>query len=1011
MKRFNVKQKPIALILLVVLLSTFLFSNISPSISYAETKALKVGENYFGFKLIEETNLKELDSIGRIFHHEKSGARLIQIENDDENKAFSISFRTPVENHKGIPHILEHVLLNGGSEKYPVRNLFFEIINGTLTKNLNGLTYPDRTTYPFSSMNNQEFNDLMDVYLNVVFKPNFYKNENFFKVDGWHYKIEDKNSPLEYNGVVYSEMKGALSSPDSQLYYSLMKSLYPDTNYAYISGGNPADIPSLTFKEVKDFYDKYYHPSNSYIYLYGKMDILEKLEFINNDYLKDFSKKEVDSKPIIQKTFDKRKDLVVEYPISMEESEEGKSSVALSFVVENNSRIDTMTSFNVLNYMLFNNPASPVVQELNKAGYYNVSAGLSPNFMQPFVTITAQNINPDMKDNFVNTLLSSLNDIVKNGISKDLIKSTLNVVELDLRQQYSRNINTGLMYSDLAMFNWLYDGEPFEGLNIGNSFGKLKVALDKPYFEDLINKHFLNNNHSSLVLLQPKKGLAEEKDKISIKKLEEYKTSLTDKELNNIIEEYKLLQEWNNTPNSEEVLNTMPALSLKDLKPSIEEIPTIETKENDVTTLHHPLFTNGLGNVSLYFDASAVKQEQIPYINLLSQILGKVSTENHHYTELPVEEAMYTGGIGYYPNLIAKSGNNIEYSPKLAVSSIATGENIGNMLKLMTEEINNSKFDDKDRLKQLISMSKFNVESQLNNMPLNMASIRNLSYFSPSYAYADNLNGFAYYDFIVELDKNFDGKYEEIVKNLEEIKNTIFNKRNLIVSITGEDAEYKSLKENLPAFIKTIGTKNYPLQKYEFKIKDKNEAFAAPIDILYNFAAFDFTKHGYKYDGSMKVLNNILSDYLFNEIRVKGGAYGAMFNIINESNIIFMSYRDPQLQETYNAYNSTVDFLKNFDLDEKTFEKFIISSLAEYYVPVSDMQKGNLADYYYLAGITVEDLNKELKEVLSTKPEDMKKFAEIIEKGLKDNNILTVGSEKIIKENTTFFNIIKNLIK
>ena len=1007
MQRFSMKQKPISLILLVVLLSTFLFS----SISFAETKNLKVGETYFGFKLIEQKHLKELDSVGRIFQHEKSGAKLLQIENDDENKAFSISFRTPVENNKGIPHILEHVLLNGGSEKYPVRNLFFEIVKGTLTKNLNGLTYPDRTTYPFSSMNDKEFNDLMDVYLSVVFEPAFYKDENFFKVDGWHYSIEDKNSPLQYNGVVYNEMRGALSSPDSQLSYSIMQSLYPDTNYAYLSGGNPPDIPSLTFQEVKDFYDKYYHPSNSYIYLYGKIDILEKLKFINDNYLKDFDKKEIDSKPIVQKPFDKRKDSVVEYPISVDDSEEGKSSVALSFAIKGDSRIDTMTSFNVLTYMLFNNQASPVVQELNKAGFYNINAQMSPNFLQPFVTVTAQNINPDMKDKFVKIIFSALNNIVEKGIDKDLIKSTLNIVELDLRQQYSRDINTGLMYNNLAMFSWLYDESPFEGLNMADSFRKLKVALDKPYFEELIKKYILNNNHSSLVLLQPKKGLMEEKDAAATEKLKKYKESLSDKEIENIIKEYKQLQEWNSIPNSKEVLDTMPVLSLKDLKPNIEEIPTIENKDNDITILHHPLFTNGIGSINLYFDTSFVKQEQIPYINLLSEILGKMSTENYHYAELPVQEAMYTGGINYIPNVVTKTGSNTEYNSKLSVSSIATGENLGHMLELISEEISKTKFDDKERLKQLISMSKFNIENQLNNMPTNMAAIRNLSYFSPVFRYNDTLNGFGYYDFISKLDSNYDSKYEEIVKNLEEVKNTIFNKNNLIISITGENAEYKVFKENLNTLVQVLETKKLPSQKYEFKTQDTNEAFTSPIDVLYNFAAFDFTKDGFKYNGSMKVLNNIISDYLFNEVRVKGGAYGASFGIINESNIVFMSYRDPKLKETYNAYNSTVDFIKNFDLDEKSFEKFIISSLAEYYVPMSNIQKGNMADHYYIMGIKTEDLNRELKEILDTKPQDMKKFAEMIEKGLKDNNIVTVGNEKVIKDNKDFFNSIKNLIK
>ncbi len=1012
MRTFFKKRKKISSFVLTVMLLTMLISNLDCTQSYAAESNLRVGQVYHGFKLIEERDLKDIESIGRVFYHEKSGARLLQIENEDENKTFSISFRTPVDNDKGMPHILEHVILNGGSEKYPVRQLFFEVSKGSLTTFLNGMTYPDRTTYPFSSMNDAEFSNLMDIYLNVVFKPSFYKDERFFKTDGWHHKIEDKDAPLEYNGVVYNEMKGALSSPDSQLYYYIMRSLYPDTNYKYISGGDPIEIPNLTFEELKEFYDKYYHPSNSYIYIYGKLDILEKLKFINDNYLKNYNKIEVNSKPSIQKPFNEKKELTVEYPILKEDSEKDKTFIALNFSLDEKPDMETTLAFSILSQMIFNNPASPVVQNLNKAGFHNITSMYYSNSAQPFISIIAQNSNEDMKDRFVDIVYSSLKDIVDKKIDKTLIKSTLNNMELNQRQQYSRDAMSGLLYSELAMLSWLYDENPLDEMNIEESISKIRIALEKPYFENLIEKYILKNNHSSVVIVKPRKGLMEEKNKITNENLEKYKASLSDKEIEKLIKDYKDLQKWNSTPNSEEALNTIPALSIKDLKPKIEKIPTKETTENGIKTLHHPLFTNGVGLLNLYFDSSTVKQEQIPYIRLLSQILGKTNTKKYDYTKLPVEEAMYTGGIQYSTSVIIKPGSTDVYSPKFTISSYSTGENIPKMLELMAEEMTNSNFDDKERLKQLISNIKNDIEGELNSNPINAGVIRNLSYFSPAYKYSDNLLGLSYYDFIVDLDRNFDKKYDEIIKNLKEVNNNILNKKNMLITFTGEQKEYDIFRKTLPTLLDVIGDENLPAQKYNFNFDNKNEAFSSPMDISYNIQTFDLTKHGYAYNGKMKVLNSILqSDYLFNEIRVKGGAYGALSGILDESNFFFGSYRDPNLKQTYNVYENTIDYLKNFNMSEKDFEKQMISSLAEYYVPKSNIAKGQLADYYYLYGITEEDLNKKLKETLNTKPGDIKKFAELFEKGLKENYILTIGNEKVIKDNKDLFNSIHNLIK
>lgn len=1005
----NKKRQFISIFTLIILLSTTFF-NLCSSISYAESESstLHKGEVYHGFKLVEERELDNIKSLGRVFHHEKSGIKLVQIKNEDKNKYFSLNFRTPPNNDNGVLHILEHSIIAGGSEKYPVKQIFYEIPN--ITRNFNASTYFDRTTYYFSSMNDKEFSNLMSVYLDLLFNPLFYNNENVFKNQGWHYKIENKDKPLEYNGIVYNEMKGRQYSSQDQHIYSVLKSLYPDTCYKYNSGGVPEEIPNLTFEELKEYYDEYYHPSNCYIFVYGDIDILDKLKFMNDSYFKNYNKINVDSKIKIQRPFSQQKEFTIEYPISKEDDEKGKTRVALNFSMGESDDYELDLALKNIVEMLFKNYSSPVLQKLNQAGFYSVDTLYFEYGAQPFLSIVANNIDENMKDKFVDIIYDSLEEIVEKGIEENLLKASLNSMELSLRLGGNFDQRAGSIYEETVLNYWIYDKDPFMGLETNKVFTNIKSGANKSYFENLIKKYILENKHSSIVTFKPKKGLAEEMNKEIEDKLQEYKETLSDKEIDKLIEEYNDLQKWVDTPNSEKALKTLPTLSLKDVQPEIEEYPTIEKDEKGIKVLFHPLYTNRVNYVRLFFDTSVVKQEQIPYIQLLSVILGRTDTENYSSVERNNEKRLYLDGIFYGHNVFSDVNDNAKYYPKIEAYSWAITENIPKLLEFMDEEINNIKFDHKEKLRQIISFEKTVMEMELNDDPHGIAIGRNMSYRSSMHAYNEKIKGLDYYNFILDLHENFDERYEDIIKNLQEVSDAIFNKDNLLVSFIGEESEYKVFRDNLSILTDNLGDKKLEKQIYKFKLESKNEGFIVPTDVVYNTIGFDISEDEGTYnDGKLFLLFKVLErEYFKKEIRVKGGAYSAQINN-SEHNVVFSSYRDPNLRETYDVFYGIVDYIENFHMNEKDFEKQILKALAQYYVPKTNIDKGILGTSHYISGNTVERRKKELNEMLNTKPEDMRKLAPLIEKGLKKSSIITVGNEKLIKENKELFNSINSI--
>lgn len=973
---------------------------------------LEIGKSYFGFKLIEEKEVKELNSKTRNFIHEKSGARLFHIENDDDNKVFSIGFKTPPKDSTGVAHILEHSVLCG-SRKFPVKEPFIELLKGSLNTFLNAMTFADKTMYPVASKNEKDFLNLMDVYMDAVLYPNIYDNPEIMMQEGWHYELENKEDEISYKGVVYNEMKGAFSSPESILMRKVSESLFPDTIYGVESGGDPEDIPNLTQSQFEEFHRKYYHPSNSFIFLYGDMDILEKLEFLNEEYLKDFNKIKVDSEISLQEPFKKQKEHIVEYPISPNEKEENKTFLSMNFVVSKSIDKEMYLAFEILEYLLLENSAAPLKKALLDANIGEDVFGLYDNsILQPTFSIVVKNSNIDKKEEFKKIVYDTLESLSKEGIDKKLVESSINIREFSLREADFAGYPKGLIYAIKCMDSWLYGEDPKMHLEYEVTLEKIKKYSTENYFENIIEKYILNNSHSSILIVKPSKTLAEKKEQETRKKLSDYKESLSNEEIENIILNTKNLKERQSAPDNPEDLKTIPLLDIKDIEPKAEDIPLDVIEEDKFNVLYYEEFTNNIDYLDLYFDTSSVEEDLLPYITLLAAVLGKVDTENYSYEDLSKEINLHTGGIGTSIRTFIESDNDKIYYPKFLVRSKALLNKSMYQMELLDEIINKSKFDDKKRLKEIIMETKSKLEMKIINEGNAVAAARVISYFSPSAQYVETTCGLNFYKFLINLDKNFDDKYEEIVKNLENVSKSIFDKKNIIVSLTTEDKGYSKIIKEIPVVYDNLNDGNIEVQKYSFKELKSNEGLATSAKVQYVAKAYNFKRLGYEYTGTLQVLKTIASfDYLWNNVRVQGGAYGCSASFSRSGNIFLTSYRDPNLLETINVYDNLANYIENFNADKREMTKYIIGTISNLDTVLTPSMKGQRATANYFKNLKYEDIQKEREEVLNTTVEDIRNCADLVRDSMNQNYICVLGNEVKINDNKNIFNDIVNIFE
>lgn len=964
------------------------------------------------YEILDEHRVEDVQSDGFILRHKKSGARIAILSNNDDNKVFYIGFRTPPEDETGVPHIIEHTTLCG-SKKFPVKDPFIELAKGSLNTFLNAMTYPDKTVYPVASCNDQDFKNLMDVYLDAVFNPNITKYEEIFKQEGWHYELTGKDDELKINGVVYNEMKGAYSSPDEVLSSQIYRSLFPDNTYSKDSGGNPEYIPKLTYEAYLDFYHKYYHPSNSYIYLYGDMDVVERLEWLDKEYLSLYDYKKVNSEINKQPAFDKIKNVEAQYSITMDDSQENKTYLSYNRVVGDTLDEMLYQAFDVLDYALVSSPGAPVKQALIDAGigddvYGSYDAGI----LQPVFSFVAKNANASQADEFESIIENTLKEVVKTGINKEALLAGINSSEFKFREADFGQFPKGLLFGLNCLDSWLFDDmKPFIHLECLGTFAKLRKAVDTDYFEKLIQEYLLDNTHGSSVTVKPKRGLGNEREEALAKELSDYKASLSDEEIKKLIEDTEHLKKYQEKPSSDEDLRKLPMLTRADMKKNAMPFSNIEDELLDVKVVRHDIESNGIDYISFLFDAGDFAQSELGYLGFFTNALGLVSTEKYSYTDLANATNIYTGGISTgtasHPDI--KDRNNFVF--KFEVKLKVLEKNLDKALELMEQMLLTSDFTDTKRLGELVAQIKARLQANLSSSGHLVAAMRSMSSFSRYALYQDELKGIAFYRSICHIEKELSESPKSVSDKLAAIAKKLFARNRMLISFTGNNEAYGNAKPSLEKVIAGFDKMSAIGNQAEVHFNTAKEAFIDASQIQYVAKTGDFICEGYEYTGALRLLRIILSyDYLWINVRVKGGAYGCMNTFLRSGESYFVSYRDPNLSDTLDVYDKIPEYIKSFSPDERDMTKYIIGTFSALDTPMNPEAKGSRSLSAYLEGITYEQIQKERNEILNAQPEDIRRLADLVEAVLKKDSICVIGNENMIKESAGLFENVEKLI-
>lgn len=965
------------------------------------------------YEILERRIISDLNSEGYILRHKKTGAHITMLLNDDENKVFYIGFRTPPEDSTGVAHILEHSVLCG-SKNYPVKDPFIELAKGSLNTFLNAMTYPDKTVYPVASCNDKDFKNLVNVYMDAVLYPNIYKEDKIFKQEGWHYEMEDEYDDLSLNGVVYNEMKGAFSSPDDVVEREIMNSLYPDITYGLESGGDPDRIPELTYEQFLAFHERYYHPSNSYIYLYGNMDAVEYLNFLDKQYLGKFEALSIDSKVDKQTAFESCREIVKEY--SVMEDESTAENTYLTYNISMGTCLDKeiYIAMDILDYVLCSAPGAPVKQALLDAGIgKDVYSSMENGILQPYFSVIAKNAEADQKNEFVQTIEETLQKIVKEGIDKKALYAAVNYFEFKYREADFGSYPKGLILGLSALDSWLYDKTaPFLHIEANATYKSLREKIDTDYYEKLIERWMLLNTHKSIVVVKPNPGLTTRKDALLFDKLQEYKKSLSREEVARIVEDTKALRAYQEEPDSKEALETIPLLARTDMKKEATSYVNEDRKVGDTALLVHDIFTNGIGYLNFVFDMGKVPAKLFPYVGILKNVLLMVDTKNYSYGELFNEVNMHTGGIRFVINTYTNADNMDEYMVKLEVKTKALYENRDKAFDLVKEILLTSDFTDTKRLREIIAEAKSRMQASMTSAGHSLSAIRAMAGFSPTAAVSEQLNGIPQYRLLEELYSDFDNKKDELIQNLKQLVICIFRPENLLVDYIGTKEGLEGIEAQIEMLKTDLFTEPVTEGGFVPDMKIKKEGFMTAGQVQYVCRAGNFIKKGLPYTGALKVLKVMMGyEYLWNQVRVKGGAYGCMCNFAKNGDGYFVSYRDPNLEKTVQVYEQAADYIKNYDADERTVTQFIIGAISELDVPMTPLTKGAYSLGGYLTGLSMERIQKERDELLATTAETLQGLYRYVEAFMSYDCLCVVGNSDKIKEAKRMFGNIEQLFR
>ncbi|MCI8949501.1 MAG: insulinase family protein [Lachnospiraceae bacterium] len=969
-------------------------------------------EQLSAYELIKEKEIKEMNSKGAVLRHKKTGAKLFLMINDDENKVFSIGFRTPPNNSTGLQHILEHSVLCG-SEKFPVKDPFVELVKGSLNTFLNAMTYPDKTVYPVASCNEQDFKNLMDVYLDAVFHPNIYREPKIFMQEGWHYELEKEDGPITINGVVYNEMKGAFSSPESLLDRAITHELFPDTCYGFESGGDPSQIPNLTYEGFLDYHRQYYHPSNSYIYLYGNMDMEERLRWLDEAYLSKYEAKEIDSSIQLQKPFAKPVEKELFYSITEDEEEANHAYLSVNTVVETNLDPKRYVAFQILEYTLLDAPGAPLKQALVDAGIGDdVFGGYENGVLQPYFSVIAKNADADQKGEFLAVVKGTLRKIADQGIDKKSLLAGLNYYEFRYREADYGSAPKGLMYGLWCMDSWLYGGDPMMHLEYQETFDFLKKAVEEGYFEELIRTGLLDNPFEAVIALLPKKNLTAEEEQALAKKLAAYKDSLSPSQVVDIREQTMALREYQETPSSQEDLEKIPMLKREEIGREPELIQGQAKEEDGITVLYNPMFTSGIGYIQVLFDTKGVPQEDLPYVGLLKSVLGYVDTEHYSYSDLTSEIYLNSGGIDFSVVSYADLREPGKFTGVFSARAKVLSEKLDFAFDILGEILTRSKLEDEKRLGEILAENKSRARMRLENASHSAAVARATSYFSPTSAFNDVTGGIGYYHFLEKLCADFE-KPEcraGLISKLKEVVSRLFVRDHMMVAFTAEEEACKKLPKSMARLADLLAVSDGKEFPFVFRPCELNEGFKTSSQVNYVARCGSFENSGLSYTGALKILKVILNyDYLWQNLRVQGGAYGCMSGFGRSKEGYLVSYRDPNIKETNQVYEKIPEYIRQFNAQERDMTKYVIGAIGELDVPLTPSIKGAREVSAYLSGVTNEMLKEERKQILDATQEDIRSLAPIVEALLNTGSLCVIGNEEKVKAEAGMFEMTLNL--
>ncbi len=987
-------------------------------------KMAPMTEKAHGFTLVEEQYIAEYGSQVGLYRHDKTGAQVMSVVNSDENKTFGVTFRTPVANSKGTPHILEHSVLCG-SRKYPIKEPFVELIKGSLNTFLNAFTYPDRTCYPVASANLQDFYNLIDVYLDAVLHPNCIKDPQIFAQEGWHLELDDPSQPLTYKGVVFNEMKGVYSSPDSVNGRITQNVLFPDTSYAKDSGGDPADIPNLTYEEFKEFYASYYHPSNARFWFYGDDPADERLKLLSN-YLDEFDARDVDSKVHLQKLFDQPRKIVEKYAVGESDGsmdEEPKSFVSLNWLLtEEPLDLETELGLGFLNYLMLGTSASPLRKALTDSGLGEslIGGGVEDELCQPVFSIGLKGVKQEDAGKVEALVLETLEKLEKDGFATSAIEAAINTIEFSLRENNTGRFPRGLSLMLRAMSGWIYDRDPFRPMKWQDDLSafKARLASGEDVFSPLIRKYLLDNNHRITVELNPDETVGKELEAKEKERLEKERQALESAGgLESVVDSTRILKQKQETPDPPEALSCVPSLSVDDIPKKAAPVPTaVTSSDSGITTLAHDIFTNDVLYLDIAFSLKTVPTNLLHLVPLFCRSLTQMGTDKESFIELTERIGRKTGGISVSPfvSAVKESSDPLGF---IMVRGKTMADKTDDMLDIVRDVLLSAKLDDKDRFRQMVLETKSSLEGGIIGSGHSFAGTRLDAQRSVAGWVGEEMGGVAYLEQIRKLVARVDSDWEGVKQDLETIRSAILQQKGSMVNMTGDEGALTAADKSLKEFWSSIAQTSCEDATWDAILPRQNTALVVPTQVNYVCKGANlYEDAGYELSGSSYVINKLLgTTWIWDRVRVSGGAYGGFCDFDTHSGMFsYLSYRDPNLLSTVDVYDGTVDFLRNLDLTSEELNKSIIGTIGDidsYQLPDS---KGRTAFMRHILGITEEQRQIRREEVLGTSLKDFKEFAEVLDAVRKQGQVVAVTSaervESANKERPGFFEGIKRIL-